>query len=223
MSPPAPPTPDDRMKQIQAHEKSLLSLKWDRSKYPDDVARAAARLMAVMAFLDPGVDSTPPDSPPTSSGSGGGAGGVPAADAKRGPSAPAPSGGGGERRPSKRARRTAGAPLAPKTQVACRGGGGEWVVGRVKRYIPESQKYEVADEDETYTVARKNVRTIPRRPPVIEEAARVLAVYPATTVFYPARLVGKGSPRAWQVAFDDEDEDEADTVKDVRPTFVMLP
>ena len=210
-------TPSEHQKCVIARERSLMALSWDRTKFSHDIAKAASRFLAVIAFsdhsdsFDPNTDDSGSSVDPPASDRG----------VKRAAEVEAPA-----PKPAKKPRRpNSSAPIPPKTQVACLTNGSanaEWVLGRVSQYLPESKKYEVADEEETYKVSRKNIRVIPKKPHAIEPKARVLAVYPCTTVFYPAVLVGK-SGKIWQVEFDDEDADETNIIKEIKPTLVMLP
>lgn len=208
-----PRTPAERQRCIKARERYLIALAAD--KYPKDVVRAASQFLAVLAYcdkrdpLDPAFlsDDTGSSSTP---------------DRKRSAAELRAS------RPPKKARRAASAtsPIAAKTQVACLtepNGYPEWVLGRVARYAGESKKYEVIDEDadgDVYRVSRKNIRVIPKKAHNFEPKQRVLAVYPLTTVFYPASLVRKAG-KNWLVEFDDEDVNTT-RLKEVQGQYVML-
>lgn len=218
---PQPRTAAERQKCIKAREKYLLTISVDKNKYSKDVVRAASRFLAVLAYCD----NREPLDPSLLSDETGSSSGSPAGSADRGAKRPAPD--QPQSRPPKghKKRRTT-SPIPAKTQVACLtepNGYPEWVLGRVARYVPESKKYEVIDEDadgDVYRVSRKNIRVIPKKPQNFEPKQRVLAVYPLTTVFYPASLVKK-SGKNWLVEFDDEDANTT-RLKEVQGHYVML-
>lgn len=211
----------ERLKCIIAREKYLLNLPVEKTKYSKDVMRAGASFLAVLAFCD---SSEPLDSSLLSedTGSSSGANANSSVPNERGTKRSA-----SERtsRPMKKARRNNVTIIPPKTQVACLtepNGPPQWVLGSIGRYVPESKKYEVfddADDGEVYSITRKNIRIIPKKPQHFEPKQRVLAVYPATTVFYPASLV-KRSGRNWMVEFDDEDVNST-RIKEVSGQYVM--
>lgn len=214
-------SPSERQKCIIAKEKSLLALAWDRTRFSHDVARTASRLLAVIAYSDhrDPIDLTLLSDESGSSGDAG---------SDRGSKRPADPEAPVQKPPAKKPRRpNTAATIPPKTQVACltrNSGDQEWILGRISRYIPESKKYEVldeVDEDETYKVPRKNIRVIPKKAQSFEPKKRVLAVYPYTTVFYPAVLVTR-SGKNWLVEFDDEEAEEQNQLKEVDGRLVML-
>lgn len=99
-----------------------------------------------------------------------------------------------------------------------------WVLGRFDQYIPEIKKYEVLDYDggeQRYRVTRHNLRVIPKRPPNFDMSKPVLAVYPKTTVFYKARLVGRRGKNNWAVEFDDEDDYDSDKIKEIDGRLIL--
>ncbi len=211
----------ERLKCIIAREKYLLNLPVEKTKYSKDVMRAGASFLAVLAFCD---SSEPLDSSLLSDDTGSSSG-------ANNPSTPNDRGtkrSASERtsKPLKKARRSHSAIIPPKTQVACLtepNGSPQWVLGSISRYVHETKKYEVfddADDGEVYCITRKNIRIIPKKPQNFEPKQRVLAVYPATTVFYPASLV-KRSGKYWMVEFDDEDVNST-RIKEVEGQYVML-
>jgi len=212
----------ERQKFIVAQEKLWLSLAWDRTRFSNDLARTACRLLSVIAFSDHGdpVDLNLLGDDVGSSADAG--------SSERGTKRPA------EPEPvpakvSKKPKRAAAAPAAliqPKTQVACldRSSGHQWVLGRVSRYLPDAKKYEVLDdadgEEQVYRVFKKNIRVIPKKPQSFDQKKRVLAVYPHTTVFYPASLVSRRG-KNWVVEFDDEDDQEENKFKEVDGRLII--
>lgn len=118
-------------------------------------------------------------------------------------------------------------PIAKGTQVAClvQTSNLMWVLGRVNRYLPDSKKYEIDDdadgERQKYLVLKKDLRVIPKRPPQFDMKKRVRAVYPLTTVFYPATLVARIGKGRWAVEFDDEDDLVSDKIKHVDGRLIL--
>lgn len=209
----------ERQKCIVAQEKYLLALGWDRNRYSQEVARTASRLLSVIAFSDhrePIDLNLLTDESGSSRDGGSERGSKRPADVET----PAP-------RETKKRRTQVATRIAPKTQVAFLTRGSddpEWVLGRITKYIPESKKYEVvddADEDEVYRLFRKYIRVIPKKPQPFEPKTRVLAVYPCTTVFYPAVLVSRRG-KSWLVEFDDEEQEDQGQLKEVDSRLIMV-
>lgn len=121
----------------------------------------------------------------------------------------------------------ANATLLPRSEVACRvkeDGNTTWILAKVIRYVSEAKKYEVSDsgDDEgqkTHMVFKKHIRTLTKKASDFESGARCFAVYPDTTVFYPATVIGRRG-RQVQCVFDDEDDDE-DVPKEVDGRHVL--
>lgn len=216
-----PRSSTERQKFIAAQEKTWLSLAWDRSRYSQELADCATCLLSAIAFSDladpidlsllsddAGSSAEPPSSDRGSK--------------RRRESPPAPS------KPPKKQKRSApsSSVIPPKTQVACldRSSGHQWVLGRIARYLPEMKKYEVLDdadgEEQIYRVFKKNIRVIPKKPLAGVSKKKVLAVYPQTTVFYPARLISRKG-KNWVVEFDDEDETEENKYKEVDGRLIL--
>lgn len=99
-----------------------------------------------------------------------------------------------------------------------------WVLGTISRYLPDIKKYEVLDdadgEDVKYRVFKRNIRVIPKRAQTFDPKKPVLAVYPATTVFYPAALVTRRG-KNWTVEFEDEDDQESNKFKEVDARLII--
>lgn len=109
----------------------------------------------------------------------------------------------------------ANATLPPRSEVACRvkeDGNTTWILAKVIRYVSEAKKYEVSDSGDeeglkTHMVFKKHIRILSKKTSDFERGARCFAVYPDTTVFYPATVVGRRG-RQVQCVFDDEEDDE---------------
>lgn len=217
-----PRSSTERQKFIAAQEKSWLSLAWDRSRYSQELADCATRLLSAIAFSDLAdpidlsllSDDTGSSAEPPSSDR---------ASKRRRESPPTPP------KPLKKQKRSppSSSVIPPKTQVACldRSSGHQWVLGRIARYLPEVKKYEVLDdadgEEQIYRVFKKNIRVIPKKPLSSDTPKKkVLAVYPQTTVFYPARLISRKG-KNWVVEFDDEDETEESKYKEVDGRLII--
>lgn len=131
------------------------------------------------------------------------------------------------KRPKIGASSTLSAPLPKGTQVACLDEASHrmWVLGCVNRYLPEIKKYEVDDyadgDRQKYVVMKKDLRVIPKRPPQFDMTKPVQAVYPATTVFYPATLVERLGKGLWAVEFDDEDDVDSNKIKEVDGRLIL--
>lgn len=118
--------------------------------------------------------------------------------------------------------------IGARSEVACRvkeDGKATWILGRVIRYVSEAKKYEVMDcgDDEkkkTHMVFKKYIRVLPKKPLDFAKGSRVHAVYPDTTVFYPATISGRRGRQALCM-FDDEEEDEENQAKEVNARFVI--
>lgn len=213
-----PRSPSERQKFIAQQEKLWLSLGWDRSRYSQDLAQTATRLLSAIAFSDHGdpIDLTLLSD---DAGSSAEVGSSDRGSKRRRESPPAPP------KPAKKSKRFASV-IPAKTQVACfdRSTGRQWVLGRVSRYLPDAKKYEVLDdadgEEQIYRVFKKNIRVIPKKPQSFDTKKKVLAVYPQTTVFYPARLVNRKG-KSWVVEFDDEDESEESKLKEIDGRLIM--
>ena len=124
------------------------------------------------------------------------------------------------------------------TEVAVRvkdGGKFLWLLGQVLGYSQDTKKYEVLDlgEDEDgntsgtqkkYNVHRRYIRTILKRPNYSrEKGSRVYALYPDTTVFYPATVKASAKSREskqYSLEFDEEEDD--DSAKDVDAKYVIV-
>jgi hypothetical protein len=119
--------------------------------------------------------------------------------------------------------------IPPRSDVACKvkeDGKVSWILAKVSRYVSELKKYEVTDsgDDERvkkHMVFKKNIRVLPKKPFDFENKQRVLAVYPDTTVFYPATVTGRRG-KYIQCLFDDE-EDIMYPTKEVDARFVIHP
>lgn len=218
-----PTSSSERQKCILAHEKLLLNLGWDRSRFSPDLARTASRLLSVISFsdFDHPVDlNLLGDDVGSSADAGSSERGTKRAAEPE----PAPT------KPTKKQKRNATSPslIAPKTQVACivrvSQSRRHWVLGRVLRYLPDAKKYEILDdadgEEQVYRVFKKNIRVIPKKAHSFDQKIRVLAVYPHTTVFYPARLVTRRG-KYWIVEFDDEDDQDENKFKEVDGRLIM--
>jgi hypothetical protein len=119
--------------------------------------------------------------------------------------------------------------IPPRSDVACKvkeDGKVSWILAKVSRYVSELKKYEVTDSGDDqrvkkHMVFKKNIRVLPKKPYEFENKQRVLAVYPDTTVFYPATVTGRRGKQI-QCLFDDEDDIIYPT-KDVDARFVIHP
>jgi SGF29 tudor-like domain len=119
--------------------------------------------------------------------------------------------------------------IPARSDVACKvkeDGKVSWILAKVSRYVSELKKYEVTDsgDDERvkkHMVFKKNIRVLPKKPFDFENKQRVLAVYPDTTVFYPATVTGRRGKHI-QCLFDDE-EDMMYPTKEVDARFVIHP
>lgn len=216
-----PRSPSERQKFIAQQEKLWLSLSWDRNRYTQDLARNASLLLSAIAFSDHG-DPIDLSLLGADGGSSAEAGSSERGSKRRRESPPAPS------KPAKKQKRPSSSSVIPaKTQVACidRSTGRQWVLGRISRYLPDMKKYEVLDdadgEEQIYRVFKKNIRVIPKKPQTFDTKKKVLAVYPFTTVFYPARLVSRKG-KNWVVEFDDEDESEEGKFKEIDGRLIMI-
>lgn len=220
----APRSAAERQKCIAAQEKSLLSLAWDRSRYSQDLARAACRLLSVIAFSDHAepVDLALLGDDAGSSGDAGSERGAKrsAAEVDAQPSKPAKK---VKRSPTAVTNGSTAKALQRGDKVACLDQS-LWVLGRVSRYLPDVKKYEILDdadgEEQVYRVFRRNIRQLPKKPMPLDPKKRVLAVYPMTTVFYPAML-RKRRGNNWIVEFDDEDDTEENKWKEVDGRLII--
>lgn len=99
------------------------------------------------------------------------------------------------------------------------------MLGRVSKYLSDAKKYVVLDdadeEDQVYRVFKKNIRVIPKKMQTFDVKKKVMAVYPLTTVFYPARLVSRKG-KSWVVEFDDEDDQEEGKYKEVDGRLIFV-
>lgn len=238
----------ERHKAILAREKYLLNLSsiTDKdvhaksvtmSKYSKDIVKAGAAFLAVLAYCEKtSEDQSTEDAPAHTV--------AVATGTKRSHNDSNGNGTSSRKKPRNSL-------IASGTQVACLTEG-EWILGHISRYVPESKKYEVlddADDGEIYRIPRKNIRVLPipkkssnsnnangnnqytngngnnnsnhdeNGNSKFKDNQRVLAVYPQTTVFYPAALVRK-SGKNWLVEFDDEDANSS-SVKEVPVHYVM--
>lgn len=217
-----PRSPPERQKYIAQQEKGWLSLSWDRSRYSQDLARTASLLLSAIAFSDHAdpIDLTLLSDDAGSSAEPGSSDRGSKRRRESPPALPKPP------KKSKRSSPSSSSVIPPKTQVACidRSTGRQWVLGRVSRYLPDAKKYEVLDdadgEEQIYRVFKKNIRVIPKKPQPLDVKKKVLAVYPHTTVFYPARLVSRKG-KNWIVEFDDEDESEEGKFKEIDGRLII--
>lgn len=194
-----------------------------------DMARTASQLLSAIAFSDHGdpIDLNLLSDDAGSSGDAGSSQPDSGSRHSRGHKRPADAHESAAK-PAKKPKRSAMANvIATGTLVACldRTQSPMWVLGRVDKYLPEVKKYEVLDdadgEEQTYRVFKRNIRVIPKKPLSLDPHNRVLAVYPNTTVFYPASLVRRGRGKAWVVEFDDEDDQEEAKFKEVDGRLII--
>lgn len=215
-----PKSAPERLKYIANQEKRWLSLAWDRSRYSQELARTASLLLSAIAFSDHG---DPIDLNLLSDDAGSSADQASSERPNKRPLDPDPT----PSKPPKKPKRSSSSVIPPKTQVACldRSSGHQWVLGRVNRYLSDAKKYEVLDdadgEEQIYRVFKKNIRVIPKKMQNFEAKKKVLAVYPHTTVFYPARLVSRKG-KNWVVEFDDEDDQEESKYKEVDGRLIIV-
>mmetsp|Transcript_12380 Transcript_12380/g.37765 ORF Transcript_12380/g.37765 Transcript_12380/m.37765 type:complete len:254 (+) Transcript_12380:488-1249(+) len=137
--------------------------------------------------------------------------------------------------------------LQPNTNVACQvrdesSGDAQWILGKVVQYFPDSKRYQVLDVGDSeeaeidenavanpkfYKLARNKIRVLPEVPNVdLAAQARILAVYPNTTVFYPATVKTCARTRSdlsYLLEFDDEEEEEGNTRCKAVPARHVLP
>lgn len=104
-------------------------------------------------------------------------------------------------------------------------------LGSVVRYMAQSRKYEILDIGEKedgvpetkWKISRRYLRTLNEDGAYeFEKGARVTAVYPETTCFYPATVVEPASKQNAYICsleFDWEEEDEK--VKKVEAKYVL--
>jgi SGF29 tudor-like domain len=119
--------------------------------------------------------------------------------------------------------------IPPRSEVACRvkeDGNTTWILAKVTRYVSESKKYQVVDSGDedglkNHMVFKKHIRVLPKKIIDLSAGTRVLAVYPDTTVFYPATIVGARNGKNIRCMFDDEEEDEENVTKDVDARYVI--
>ncbi|GJQ14388.1 hypothetical protein GpartN1_g6179.t1 [Galdieria partita] len=140
---------------------------------------------------------------------------------------------------SKRSHESSGV-IPPQTEVACRvkeedSDEWSWVLGIVDSYLNSSGQYRIIDIEELgneevsqeryYFVSPDNVIALSNDSKhVFPAETRVLAIYPDTTVFYPATIRSSrknGKQLYYALEFDDEDEDE-EIVKHVPARYVIL-
>ncbi|CAN8062259.1 unnamed protein product [Agarophyton chilense] len=228
----------ERQKFIAAQEKRWLSLGWDRSRYTNELAQAATRFLSAIAFsdhrdpIDLNLLSDDAGSG-ADAGSSAGSGASRASRASRGSRTSRGARVTGKRRaeaepparkPPKKPKRNGKSTLISSgAKVACLDRSGDadehqWVLGTVSKYSSDTRKYEVIDdadgEAQIYSVPKRDLRVLPSKPQTFDSKKRVLAVYPQTTVFYPAWLKSRKG-RNWVVEFDDEDDNEENKSKEV--------
>ncbi|GJD07836.1 hypothetical protein Gasu2_21680 [Galdieria sulphuraria] len=131
--------------------------------------------------------------------------------------------------------------IPPQTEVACRvkeedSDEWTWVLGIVDSYSNSSGQYRIIDIEELgneevakeryYFVSPSNVIPLSSDTKhVFPAETRVLAIYPDTTVFYPATIRSSrknGKQLYYALEFDDEDEDE-EIVKHVPARYQYQP
>lgn len=95
-----------------------------------------------------------------------------------------------------------------------------WILGIVKSINEKKKNYQIKDADpdgRSYTLDLKNIRLLPTQTEIkscrwIVPGLRVLAMYPETTVFYPATVKFESSKENGEdscvVVFDDDENDE---------------
>ncbi|KND04850.1 uncharacterized protein SPPG_00550 [Spizellomyces punctatus DAOM BR117] len=111
-------------------------------------------------------------------------------------------------------------------------GGQDWLLGVVKRWIPEKGKYEIedAEDDEFAPGKRKRFLFTPRavhpiptpqdiaKRPVFQKGHEVLALFPGTSCFYQAKVESPSNKGGdYMLKFVDDD----DRSRPVAPTFVL--
>lgn len=216
----------ERQKFIADKEKSWLSLSWDRKRFSNDLARTASQLLSAIAFSD---HADPIDlSLLSDTGASSGDVGSSHRDSResRGSKRRAGTELTASKPPKKSKRNAASHIIPPGTQVACldKTANALWVLGRIARYNSDIKKYEILDdadgEEQMYRVFKRNVRVIPKKTPSFDQKKRVLAVYPHTTVFYPASLVSRRG-KNWVVEFDDEDDPEESKFKEIDGRLII--
>lgn len=226
---PVPRSSVERQKFIAAKEKMWMSLEWDRNRFSHDLAQAASQLLSAIAFSDHAdpIDLNLLSEDGASSGDAGSSqrdsqGSKASRGSKRRAETDA-----SRAKPTKKSKRSNhNTILTPGTQVACldKSANQFWVLGYVNRYLSDIKKYEVLDdadgEEQTYRVFKKHLRVIPKKSPTFEPKKKVLAVYPGTTVFYPARLVSRKG-KNWMVEFDDEDESDEGPLKEIDGRLIL--
>lgn len=232
-----PPSSTERQKFISAQEKRWMSLSWDRKRFTSEQARVALTFLSAIAFSDhrdPIDLSHLSDDASSSRDAGSSADGgsssqreSPRGSAQRGTKRPADTPPRAPHKSKKSKRSKQFVPISKGTQVACLDRSTSstmWVLGSVSKYIPESKKYEVLDladgEEQKYRVVIKNVRVIPKRSQTLDPEKPVLAVYPATTVFYPAKLISRKG-KNWDVEFEGEEDDESNKIKEVDGRLIL--
>mmetsp|Transcript_5633 Transcript_5633/g.16762 ORF Transcript_5633/g.16762 Transcript_5633/m.16762 type:complete len:276 (+) Transcript_5633:303-1130(+) len=135
--------------------------------------------------------------------------------------------------------------LSPSTNVACKvkddsTGDTQWILGSVVQYFPDTKKYQVLDVGDSedmesddgvtkrpkyYNLSRNKIRVLPEKPNMEMMAeTRAFAVYPNTTVFYPATVRISANTRQeadYLLEFDDEDEEGEKSWKRVPAQYVL--
>ncbi|GAM21683.1 hypothetical protein SAMD00019534_048580 [Acytostelium subglobosum LB1] len=140
----------------------------------------------------------------------------------------------------------AGAPAAPApsaatpesipigTQVAAKDRSNNWILAKVNSFNAKTQKYELIDEDEAeskkFTVSLKDIIQLPTTAALANTFAtntKVLAMFPDTTTFYPALVVGsqkiKNKTTQYTLHFDDDAGENGQTPnRKVAAQYVIL-
>ena len=131
--------------------------------------------------------------------------------------------------------------VKPKTLVAVHVSNKDWILCSVVSYDPQAQTYVVVDADPEersdapeHQVSRSLVIPLPEAAGkvVFSERCRVLAMFPGTTCFYPATVVGSRSvpgvpigqaTLVYALQFDDDEQDEFNrvVVKEVKAELVV--
>ncbi|GMH69531.1 hypothetical protein TrVE_jg346 [Triparma verrucosa] len=90
-----------------------------------------------------------------------------------------------------------------------------WILGCVISYVPETGMYRISDSDpdvlnKVYNLSKSQVKLLNLQPNQINKSDDVMAVYPDTTSFYPAKVEGVrkvgGGNVVYVVFKDDQDE-----------------
>lgn len=98
--------------------------------------------------------------------------------------------------------------------------GDRWAMGHVERYSSALRQYEINERDNNILVSPKNVRAIARASPPFQKDLRVLAIYPNTNVYSYARTINREGDN-WLLEFEDQDENMP-RYREVIAQFVMI-